>query len=64
MTQAVLVDQHGVVHYRLWEPKTCCGEWGLYMKTVQLGDGLPLSPLRVLPAVTCLLCLTAAEDND
>lgn len=67
MTQVVFLDEHGVVHYREFEPFTWCGisiigQRGTSARSVHIGEGLPLSRRTELPEVTCMICLATAED--
>lgn len=64
----VFRDENGVIHYCKTDvPETVCGinrlhfdiacDHTCFTKTIRLGDGLPLSPITVLPPVTCILCI-------
>lgn len=71
MTQVVFEDEDGIIHYRLFEPHTVCGEsvirteerGPIKARTIRVGDAFPRSRVLVLPQVTCMLCLVLAEDR-
>lgn len=66
MTQAVFCDEHGIIHYREFEPATWCGEsvvrlrTGGNPRTIQKGAWLAAFGRNELPQVTCMTCIATA----